>query len=102
MILYNITVILDESIHDQWLQWIEAHHIPGIMATGMFVSSRLLRVVDSPNEGITYCMQYIAEDMDKYNQYKERFSTTLLAKHDQMFQEKFVSFTTLMEFIETR
>jgi hypothetical protein len=102
MILYNITVIIDESIHDQWLQWIEAHHIPDILATGMFISSRLLKVLDSPNEGITYCMQFISEDLDKYNQYKDHFSTTLRTEHEKMFEGKFVSFRTLMEFIETR
>jgi len=95
-------VIIDEAIHHEWLQWIETRHIPDMMATGMFISSRLLKVIDSPNEGITYCMQYIAEDLDKYNQYKEHFSTALRSKHDKKFEGKFVNFRTLMEFIETR
>lgn len=102
MILYNITVIIDEGIHDDWLQWIEAYYIPEIMASGMFVSSRLLKVIDSPNEGVTYCIQFISDSLENYNVFKERFSGLLDAEHDRKFEGRSVNFSTLMEFIETR
>jgi hypothetical protein len=102
MILYNITVIIDEAIHDEWLQWVDSRYIPGIMDSGMFVSSRLLKVIDSPNEGVTYCMQFIADSVDQYNAYKEKFADPLISEHDRKFEGSLVSFTTLMEFKETR
>ncbi|WP_122876646.1 DUF4286 family protein, partial [Pseudomonas viridiflava] len=70
MLLYNVTLILEESAADEWLQWMQETHIPEVMATGMFVSNRLLKVLDSPNEGVTYCTQYVAESMENYDQYQ--------------------------------
>lgn len=46
MFLYNVTLILDDAAAEEWLQWMQEIHIPQVMATGMFVSNRLLKVVD--------------------------------------------------------
>ncbi len=99
MILYNVTVILDEEIQETWLNWMQQNHIPKVMATNCFISNRLLKVLDSPNEGITYCVQYIAENMDKYQEYKQKFAARLQAGFPEQFINKFVVFRTLMEFI---
>ncbi|MEO8448027.1 MAG: DUF4286 family protein, partial [bacterium] len=28
MILYNVTVNVDDSVHDEWLEWMKTIHIP--------------------------------------------------------------------------
>ena len=33
MIIYNVTINIDASIHDEWLAWIK-EHIPQVLATG--------------------------------------------------------------------
>lgn len=101
MILYNVTVILDESAEQEWLKWMNEVHIPEVMATDCFVSNRMLKVLDSPNEGVTYCMQYIAESIENYERYTSHFAAALQADALQKFENKFVAFRTLMEFIET-
>jgi hypothetical protein len=45
MIIYNVTSNVQESIHDQWMIWMQHKHIPEILATGKFVSARLVRVL---------------------------------------------------------
>ncbi|MGB4775133.1 MAG: DUF4286 family protein [Daejeonella sp.] len=100
MILYNVTVIIDEDIQQEWLNWMRETHIPDVMATELFVSNRILKVLDSPNEGITYCIQYIADSIEKYNEYKEKFSPKLQLEVSQKFDSKLVSFRTVMEFID--
>jgi hypothetical protein len=52
MILYNVTVILEDEIQADWLHWMKEQHIPEIMDTSCFVSYRMLKVLDSPNEGV--------------------------------------------------
>ena len=74
MFLYNVTLILEDAAAEEWLQWMQDVHIPEVMATGLFVSNRLLKVVDSPNEGVTYCTQYVVETLDNYNKYQEIFA----------------------------
>jgi len=100
MILYNVTIILDEQIHANWLKWLKNEHLKEIMNTGFFISYRILKVLDSPNEGITYCIQYIASSIEKYNEYVRTHSNPLQTNAPAEFLNRFVVFGTLMEFIE--
>jgi hypothetical protein len=99
MFLYNVTLILDDAAAEEWLQWMQDVHIPEVMATGMFISNRLLRVVDSPNEGVTYCAQYVAETLDHYNKYQEVFAPALQAELNERYKNRFVAYRSLMEFV---
>ncbi len=100
MILYNVTAILEEDVHEEWLTWMRNEHIPRVMATGKFVSNRILRVLDSPNEGVTYCSQYIADSLEDFEAYKENFAPALQAELAEKFEGKFVAFRSLMEYID--
>ena len=99
MLLYNVTLILDDAAAEEWLQWMQEIHIPEVMATGMFVSNRLLKVVDSPNEGVTYCAQYVAETLANYNHYQSIYAPALQEKLNIKFKNRFVAYRTLMEFV---
>ncbi len=99
MFLYNVTLILEDAAAEEWLQWMQDVHIPEVMATGMFVSNRLLKVVDSPNEGVTYCAQYVAETLEQYNKYQEEFAPALQAELNERYKNRFVAYRSLMEFV---
>jgi hypothetical protein len=99
MLLYNVTFIIEDSAADAWLQWMQETHVPEVLATGLFVSNRLLKVIDSPNEGITYCSQYVAQTMEDYDNYQARFAPALQEDLNTRFKDKFVAFRTLMEYI---
>lgn len=100
MLLYNVTLIIEDSAAEEWLQWMNEIHIPEVMATGKFVSNRLLKVLDSPNEGITYCAQYVAETIEDYQDYQTNFAPALQADLQSKFENRFVAFRTLMEYID--
>jgi len=102
MILFNITIILDNEIHYDWLNWMKTKQIPDVMKTGCFVSNRLLKVVDSPNDGVTYCVQYISESLDKLNQFKQKHDHLIQANIPVQFNNKLVVFPTVMEFIDNQ
>jgi hypothetical protein len=99
MLLYNVTIIIEEESASEWLKWMQQTHIPEVMATGKFVSNRLLKVLDSPNEGVTYCAQYVVETQGDYDDYQLNHAPVLQAELKQKFENKFVAFRTLMEFI---
>jgi len=62
MIIYNVTVNIDESVHEQWLKWMQEKHIPEVMATGKFTSARFTKVlVEEEMGGVTYSTQYITD-----------------------------------------
>ncbi len=100
MLLYNVTVILEDSAASEWLQWMQETHIPQVMATGKFVSNRLLKVLDSPNEGQTFCAQYVVEDLASYEAYRTMHSPALQADMQARFENRFVAFRTLMQYVD--
>ena len=101
MILYNVTIIIDDAIEEEWLRYVRASYIPRIMATGTFVSNRLLKVLDSPNEGSTYCIQFVADDLPRYHTFQNEFLQPIQAEHQNQFENRFVLFSTVMEYVDT-
>lgn len=99
MFLYNVTIIIEDATAEEWLQYMNEIHIPEVMATGKFVSNRLLKIIDSPNEGVTYCSQYVTESLADYEDYQQNHAPSLQADLQQKFENKFVAFRSLMEFI---
>lgn len=99
MLLYNITYIIEDAAAAEWLLWMVEEHIPKVMSTELFVSNRLLRVLDSPNEGVTFCSQFVVEDMKEYETYQHNFAPALAEEANTRFKDKFVSFRTLMEYL---
>ncbi|MCJ0741229.1 DUF4286 family protein [Pedobacter montanisoli] len=99
MYLYNITVIVETDSAFDFLQWVNANFVDKIMQTECFVSNRFLKIVDSPNDGVSYCLQFIAETLENYSDFKENHEQTLLAQLYTQFDQKLVTFSTLMEFL---
>ncbi|MDN3587973.1 DUF4286 family protein [Pedobacter aquatilis] len=99
MLLYNVTLILEDTAANEWLKWMNEIHIPEVLATGMFVSHRLLKVIDSPNEGVTYCAQYVVDSLENYNEYQEKYAPALQEDLNSKFKNRFVAYRSLMEFV---
>jgi hypothetical protein len=100
MLLYNATLIIEEASAEAWMQWMQGEYLPDLMETGLFISKRLLKVVDSPNEGLTYCVQFIAETQDACDIYQNEYAPAFIERMNIMFKDKYVSFNTIMEFID--
>ncbi len=102
MIIFNDTVIVEEAIHEKWLKWIHDVHIPAVMATGYFNSYQVLNVIDSPNEGVTYCIQYQTDNIQKFNAFYTKHLHQLQEAHNSQFENQFVIFNTLMQTVDAK
>lgn len=100
MILYNITVNMEAAIHQEWLDWMRDHYLPTLMKTGVFNSCKLCRLLDSPNEGITYSIQYICDTIQGYRHFQEEHGEEFRTMQTNRFPDKFISFESVMEIIE--
>jgi hypothetical protein len=101
MYLYNVTVNVEDDVHEDWLHWMKTKHIPDVMATGCFVANRMLKVLSEiENNGSTYSLQYYFNRMEEYVRYQDKFAPGLQADHSQRFKDKFVAFRTLLEIVE--
>jgi len=92
---------VDYNIHNSWLAWMKEKHIPAVMETGMFLSSRLCRLIDPVDgDGFTYAIQYFAKDINKIKSYKNDYEPSLTKAHHNLFADKAVSFKTLLKVVE--
>jgi len=98
MILYNVTVSLEPSIHTDWLEWMKNIHIPEVMATGFFVENKICRIL--VDDEITYAIQYSCDSLEKLHDYQENYAPELQKKHTERYKGKFGAFRTLLEIIE--
>ncbi len=99
MILYNVTVKVDQEIHDDWLKWMREIHIPDVMNTGLFLEHKLCRILHEEPDGVTYAIQYFCKDMKTLHQYQVQHATKLQAEHTERYKDKYVAIRTLMEVI---
>ena len=100
MILYNVTVNIDDSVHDEWLEWMRSKHIPDVLSTGLFTESKLYRIrTENEEEENTYSIQYFLRSMDDYKIYQKEYAEKLQSEHTEKFKDKFVAFRTIMELV---
>jgi hypothetical protein len=97
MIVYNVTVKVNPEIHDEWLAWMKETHIPDVMATGLFTTYRMMRVIVNEDDGETYSIQYLAESMADVHRYQVNHAPDLQQEHAEKYDGKFVAFRTLLE-----
>ena len=98
MIIYNVTVNIENSAREEWLKWMQSKHIPDVMATGLFIESRMLRLIgDEDSGGTTYAVQYTAKDMADYLRYRDEFAPALQQDAMELFGDKFTAFRSLLE-----
>ena len=101
MIIYNVTININNSVAGEWLQWMKDVHIPDVMATGMFLENHIYRVLaDEDSGGFTYAIQYFCSDMEKYEQYQRDFAPALQAEVTKKYADKFVAFRTLLQLVK--
>lgn len=99
MIIYSVTVNIEDDVHDEWKEWMRNIHIPDVMDTGIFSEHLMSRVIShNPEEtGTTYNIQYHCESMKKLHEYQAHYAPKLQEEHSKKYEGKFVAFRTLLE-----
>lgn len=98
MIIYNVTVNIENDVHDEWLKWMQEIHIPEVLATGIFTESRIFKILaDTDSGGTSYAIQYSCPTMEDYERYRDTHAAALQKSTSDRFKDKFVAFRTLLE-----
>ncbi|RTY90835.1 DUF4286 family protein [Flavobacterium sp. GT3R68] len=100
MIIYNVTINIHESVHDQWMKWMQEKHIKDVLATGKFTSARLVKVlIEEEMGGITYSIQFITDSRETLQRYYDEDAPRLREEGLQLFGERMLAFRTELELI---
>jgi len=98
MIVYNVTINVDEDIHEAWHEWMTTKHIQDVMDTGCFIDSKVFRLLTpEPEEGESYIVQYFAETIEDYERYQIEHAAILQTEHNEKYKGKFTSIRSVME-----
>jgi hypothetical protein len=100
MIIYNVTVKVENSISASWLTWLKDEHIPDIIGTGCFSHATVARLIETDDaEGPTYAVQYYAESKARYNRYISNFADGMRKKAFDKWGNQFIAFRSVMEVV---
>ena len=101
MIIYNVTINIEDEVHNEWVDWMKTSHIPDVMKTGSFLKYKICKVLSTQEDetGHTYAIQYTATNMNRIDEYREKYAPKLQQEHTNRFEGKFVAFRTLLEVI---
>jgi len=101
MYIYNVTINVDESIHDQWIEWMQLNHIPEVLATGKFTKALMSQVlVKEDMGGITYSIQYSCASKELLMSYYQEDAPRLRQDLQKKFSNKFGAFRTEMKIVK--
>lgn len=100
MYIYNVTINVEESILEDWLQWIRPH-ILEVLKTGKFVSAKFTQVlIEEEMGGRTFSIQYTAKSMEDIQAYYKEDADRLRQDGLKKFADKCLAFRTELKVIE--
>ncbi|WP_397444637.1 DUF4286 family protein [Polaribacter sp. R77954] len=100
MYIYNVTINIDDTVHNEWLTWMETH-ILEVLNTGKFTSAKLTQVlVEEEMGGKTYAIQYTTNSREDLEAYYFEDAEHLQIKSLQKFGDKMLAFRTELRLIK--
>ncbi len=100
MYIYNVTINIENEIHDKWIEWMQKKHIPEMLATGKFSKAKMTRVViEEEMGGITYSVQYTTDSKETLDRYYKEDADIMRRKGNALFKGKFVAFRTELDVV---
>ena len=99
MYIYNVTINIDDAVHEEWLTWIESH-ILEVLNTGKFTSAKFTQVlIEEEMGGKTYSIQYTTETKEDLDRYYQENAGGLRLKSIKKFGDKMLTFRTELKLI---
>jgi uncharacterized protein DUF4286 len=101
MYIYNVTINIDESVCDKWLNWMKDVHIPEMLKTGKFSKALMSQVlINEEMGGVTYSVQFTCDSKETLEKYYLEDAQKLRGEGHKLFKNKFGAFRTEMKVIK--
>jgi len=95
MYLYNISLIIENEQHEPFMQWLQNEWIENLPA-----GSKLLKMLDSPHQGQTYCVQLNFEYANDIANFQKQYLSSLQQHIGEHFMGKVFLFDSTMKYLE--
>ncbi len=99
MVIYNVTLNVDNHILDEWISWMKEEHIPKVMETGFFTDFHFLKLLsgEQSEDTTTYAVQYKCATVKELADYLDNHAHALQKEHRDAFGEQVLAFRTMLE-----
>ena len=97
MIIYSVTVAIEDSVEQDWLDWMKRVHVPDVVGTGCFSECRIHKVLESGGGEQSYVLQYRCRSLEEYHRYRDNFAAALQKDHTDRFAGRFRASRQLLE-----
>lgn len=103
MIIYSVTILVKNSIVQEWLEWMKKEHIPEVMSTGLFLSYRIMKEISQSLESdeTKFIINYELENNQNFDNYNLKFAPTLQRKHTEKFSGYFEAARTVLQVLNS-
>ncbi len=101
MILFSLTVNIDNDVKEEWLEWMKQTFIPSLWLTGFFVEKRFLKLLnEEEGNGTTFSLQLTLSNLESLRNFEADhlydFRKMLYGK----YAGRLVDFYTVLEKVE--
>ncbi|GAA4148131.1 hypothetical protein GCM10022216_34730 [Sphingobacterium kyonggiense] len=95
MFLYNVSIIMEDTAHDSLLSWIKGH-----IQRHEAHDIKLLKMLDTPHEGQTYCLQVLVSNQDEIVKFQQEVLQEIQTLLGAEYAEKAFIFDSTMQYID--
>ena len=101
MIIYSVTIEIKKNVETDWLEWMQAVHVPDVLATNLFVSAVIQRHLfqEANARFAKYTIRYELESLQKYEIYQEKYAPQLQKEHTERYAGWFSGSRAVMELV---
>ncbi|MDU1903287.1 MAG: DUF4286 family protein [Dysgonomonas sp.] len=98
MLIFNTTLHIEDSIHNECLEYLIQVYIPQSLSGNLLEQPSLARIERQHEEsGISYAMQFKTHDIDSLNKWADEIGEYLQQQLVEKFGNKVTGFATLLE-----
>ncbi|MFT4898507.1 MAG: hypothetical protein ACI9U0_000290 [Flavobacteriales bacterium] len=97
MITLSITTAVDESIENDWLDYMKTDHISLLMKTELFKDFRLVRIIPGQGVDLSYNLQLRLEGHKELNEFRSQHEATFVNLEGKRFGGKYAVFHSVLE-----
>ena len=97
MITYQVKIVIDAEVEEDWLDWMKTIHVPDVIATGLVRSFQILQ--PQVGEEHTYYFHYQFANQADYELYSKVFGPKLKADVIGKYPDQFTANRQIFDWI---
>ena len=98
MLIINTTFQVSKSCEEEWTKWVRSKFIPEVITSGLLTEPRLCRLlIENEPDSESFAVQFQVRDIVTLDFWFQLYGVKMQTDLKDLFQEKVLSFTTVME-----